>query len=116
LQQGLLRCPVLTIENDLYVVIRELGSADAPQPRPGASGFSENVAYRVLGAHCASETSEAYLILSNDCDEIWFISNRHLRTQGVYPDSVRLRFPLKGMKDADVRGKGMESPRNQAAS
>lgn len=27
-----------------------------------------------------SETSDAYFILSNDRDEVWFICNRHLRT------------------------------------
>ena len=38
-----------------------------------------------------SETSDAYFVLSNDRDEIWFICNRHLRTVGLIPHETRLR-------------------------
>lgn len=87
---------MVTIENDLYVVVREMQGERAPQPRPLQSGFSENIAYRVLGLHSASETSEAYLILTNDREELWFISNKHVRAYGLFPGSTQLRFPADG--------------------
>ena len=71
------------IKPGIFVTIRQMESANAPQPLPLASGFSEGLAYEVLGMHAASETSEAYLILRNDRDEMWFISNRHLRIVDV---------------------------------
>jgi hypothetical protein len=86
---------MVTIEHDLYIVIREMQGERAPQPKPLSNGFSENVAYRVLGMHSASETSEAYLILANDGDELWFISNKHVRAHGLFPDSRQLRFPAE---------------------
>lgn len=81
-----------SIEAGLYVRIEQL--AAGPQPLPLASGFSTGTAYRVLGLESFSETSESYLILSNENDQIWFISNRHARTLGVFPAEARLRFPL----------------------
>ena len=83
-----------TIEADLYVVIQEMASERAPQPRPLLNGFSEGVAYRVLGLNSASETSEAYLILANDRDELWFISNRHVRVHGISRGCTQTRFTL----------------------
>ena len=74
---------MISFENGLYVRIEEMGGPRAPTPYPLKSGFSENTAYRVIGIYNPSETSDAYLILSNDRDEIWFISNRHLRTVGL---------------------------------
>ena len=71
-----------------------MGGERAPRPLPLANGFSEHVAYRILGVHSPSETGEAYLILSNDRDEIWFISNRHLRTWELRPETNALRLPL----------------------
>lgn len=50
-----------------------------PLPMPLASGFDAGKPYRVLGLYTPSETAEAWFILANDRDEIWFISNRHLR-------------------------------------
>lgn len=85
---------MLTIERDLYVVVREMRGERAPQPKPLPNGFSENIAYRVLGLHSASETSEAYLILSNDREELWFISNKHVRIHGLFPGCTRLRFAI----------------------
>lgn len=84
---------MVTIEHDLYVVVNEMPGENAPTPRPLANGFSENVAYRVLGLHDASEASEAYLILANDRDELWFISNRHVRAHGLFPGNTQMRFP-----------------------
>lgn len=76
------------------MVVQEMSGERAPRPLPLLSGFSENVAYRVLGVHSPSETSEAYFILSNDRDEVWFISNRHLRTWQLRPETTALRIPL----------------------
>jgi hypothetical protein len=84
---------MVAIEHDLYVVIREMQGERAPSPKPLQNGFSEEVAYRVLGLHSASETSEAYLILANDRDELWFISNKHVRAHGVFPGTAQLRIP-----------------------
>jgi hypothetical protein len=79
---------------DLYVRIQPLDGPRAPQPHPLASGFSTGVAYRVLGLYSPSETSEAYAILSNDRDEMWFISNRHLRTHAVLSGATAFRLPI----------------------
>src|SRR5471030_3167572 len=93
---------MVSIERDLYVVVREMQGERAPQPKPLVNGFSENTAYRVLGLHSASETSEAYLILSNDREELWFISNKHVRAHGLIPGSTLLRFPVEVAKRAQV--------------
>jgi len=61
------------------VVVQESERPNAPNPKPLSSGFSPDKAYRVLGLHCPSETSEAYFILCNDRNEVWFISNQHFR-------------------------------------
>lgn len=79
---------------DLFVVVHEFPGERAPQPRPLASGFSGGTAYRVLGVHTPSETAEAYFILSNDRDEVWFVSNRHFRTHALVPGTTALRLPL----------------------
>lgn len=78
------------------MVVREMQGERTLQPKPLSSGFSEDIAYRVLGLHSASETSEAYLILSNDHEELWFISNKHVRAHGLFPGSTLLRFPADG--------------------
>lgn len=85
---------MITIEPGLFVRIEQL--RDGPKPEPLRNGFSHNVAYRVLGVHTPSETSEAYLILSNDRDEIWFISNKHVRTAFIEPErfAFRISIPL----------------------
>lgn len=92
---------MLTLENGLYVRICEL--PNGPLPLPLRSGFSHDSAYRALGLFNPSETSDAYLILSNDRDEIWFICNRHLRTVGLVPDTQALRFALPAAADAPPR-------------
>lgn len=83
---------MIHIEPGLY--LRVVQSPKRPHPLPLESGFSENVAYRALGVHTPSETSECYFILSNDRDETWFISNRHFRTVGLHPDRLDFRFRL----------------------
>lgn len=67
------------LKPEVYVVIQEMEGEFAPRPLPLSSGFSSGKAYEVLGIHTASESSEAFLILRNDKDEMWFISNRHCR-------------------------------------
>lgn len=82
---------MIAYEHGLYVRIAEL--AKGPHPRPLSSGFNSDTAYRVLGIYSPSETAEAYLTLSNDCDELWFISNRHVRMVRL-SDQNALRLPL----------------------
>jgi hypothetical protein len=83
---------VIYIEPGVYVRIQEL--ANKAHPLPLQSGFSNDRAYRALGLHSASETSECYYILVNDRDETWFISYRHLRVVGVFAERRELSFSL----------------------
>ena len=93
----------ICIEKDLYVRIRQF--LDAPHPLPLKSGFSNDVAYRALGMHSASETSEAYYILANDKDQTWFISNRHLGVVGIFPGRTELRFALHDHEASEALAK-----------
>ncbi len=84
----------IIFEPNLYVRVVEL--TNGPAPLPLANGFNTEQAYRVLGLYTASETGEAYLILPNDRDEMWFISNRHIRVQGILPETnLRVALPLR---------------------
>ncbi|MBA3442335.1 MAG: hypothetical protein H0T92_20965 [Pyrinomonadaceae bacterium] len=85
---------MIFIQPGMYVVIEQLEHNQAPHPIPLANGFSKEFAYLVLGVYSPSETSEAYFILSNDKNEIWFISNRHLRTHKILPQSNDFRIDL----------------------
>jgi hypothetical protein len=82
-------------EPGLLLRVQEL--ATGPTPFPLRSGFSPDTAYRALGLYNPAESSDAYFILSNDRDEIWFISNRHLRTAGCNGGEKRFRLPLQDM-------------------
>lgn len=82
-----------SIEPGLYVRIEELDNG--PKPFPLASGFSSGHAYRVLGLFNPSETSDAYFVLSNDRDEIWFICNRHVRSHALLPGEHEFRLPIR---------------------
>ncbi len=84
---------MICLHPDLFVTVEQLEGDRAPQPRPLQSGFSKGTAYRVLGLHSPSETSEAYFILANDRDEVWFVSNRHFRAHGIMPGATQLRLP-----------------------
>jgi hypothetical protein len=64
---------------DLRVRIEQMGGKFAPRPLPLENGFSADKTYTPVGMFCPSESGEAYLILTNDRDELWFISNRHVR-------------------------------------
>ncbi|PKH21433.1 hypothetical protein CIG19_16670 [Enterobacterales bacterium CwR94] len=83
---------MLWFEKGLYLRVQELDNG--PRPLPLQSGFNMETSYRVLGCFNPSETSDAYYILSNDRDEIWFICNRHLRTVCMMPESTEFRLPL----------------------
>jgi hypothetical protein len=67
------------VTGELWVIVCQFEGPRAPRPLPLESGFSEKTQYKVLGVHSPSETSEAYFVLCNDRDEVWFISNRHFR-------------------------------------
>jgi hypothetical protein len=84
---------MLSLETGIYLRVVQLGNG--PTPLPLNSGFNENTAYRSLGMFNPSETSDAYFILSNDRDEIWFICNRHLRCLGLIPSTLQTRLPLE---------------------
>ena len=79
---------------DTHVLLRVVQINDGPRPLPLNNGFNDSTAYRALGMFNPSETSDAYFILSNDRDEIWFICNRHLRTVAVLDDFQGFRVPL----------------------
>ena len=83
---------MIHIEPGLYLRVQQL-SERAP-PLPLQSGFSLDVAYRALGIYSPSETGECYFILANDRDETWFISNRHFRVVGLFPETKDLRLSL----------------------
>lgn len=86
---------LIALENGLYLRVQEL--PNGPKPFPLQSGFNPDTAYRALGLFNPSETSDAYFILSNDRDEVWFICNRHLRTVGLLPAAAcaAMRLPLE---------------------
>lgn len=60
------------------VKVKQYAGLNPPHPLPLSNGFREEKEYVIIGMHCASETSEAYCILVNDYNQMWFISNRHL--------------------------------------
>lgn len=86
---------MLTLETGLYLRVQELEGG--PLPFPLRSGFNPDTAYRALGLFNPSETSDAFFILSNDRDEVWFICNRHLRTVTIDPESKALKMPLASL-------------------
>lgn len=81
------------LEPGLYLRVEEM--LNGPQPLPLQSGFSKGRAYRALGLYNPSETSDAYFVLSNDSNEVWFICNRHLRTYALMPEQKQFRLTIK---------------------
>ena len=81
---------MIDYERCLYVVIQELPKG--PSPFPLEHGFSAGVAYRVLGIYNPSESGECWLIMSNDDDQLWYISQRHVRTWALKPESTEFRM------------------------
>jgi len=84
---------MIFLEPGLYLRVEEM--ENGPKPRPLLSGFSLHRAYRALGLYSPSETSDAYFVLSNDRDEVWFICNRHFRTHALMPADSRFSFTIK---------------------
>ncbi|ERH48237.1 hypothetical protein O203_19180 [Ectopseudomonas chengduensis] len=84
---------MMFFEQGLYLRVEEL--PDGPKPLPLESGFSTGNAYRAMGLYNPSETSDAYFVLSNDRDEVWFICNRHLRTHVLQPQETSFRLSIK---------------------
>jgi hypothetical protein len=89
---------MIFIQPGLYLRVEELEGETAPLPSPLQSGFSTDVTYLALGAFSLSESGEAFFVLSNDRDETWFISNRHLRTHMLRPNSTEFRLPLQRLR------------------
>jgi hypothetical protein len=83
---------MIFFEPGLYLRVEEIPKG--PLPLPMSSGFSLGNAYRAIGLYNPSETSDAYFILSNDRDELWFICNRHLRTYALMPETKDLRITI----------------------
>lgn len=83
------------LEPGLYLRVEQLDKG--PLPLPLASGFSIGQAYRALGIYNPSETSDAYFILANDRDEVWFICNRHLRTFALMHERTQLRISIENI-------------------
>jgi len=82
-----------SLECGLYLRVEQM--ENGPKPFPLQSGFSRGKAYRALGLYNPSETSDAYFVLSNDRDEVWFICNRHLRTHALLADETCFHFALR---------------------
>lgn len=82
-----------SLDPGLYLRIEEM--LNGPKPLPLQSGFSKGRAYRALGLYNPSETSDAYFVLSNDRNEVWFICNRHLRTYALMPEQKHFRLTIK---------------------
>lgn len=84
---------MMFLENGLYLRVEELDNG--PRPLPLKSGFSTGRAYRALGLYNPSETSDAYFVLCNDRNEMWFICNRHLRAYALMPEERHFRIAIK---------------------
>lgn len=83
---------MIDYERGLYVVIEQL--ANGPAPFPLDHGFGVDAAYRVLGIYNPCESGECWLILSNNDNQLWYISQRHVRTHSLVPNSSDLRRVL----------------------
>jgi len=91
---------MIAFHPQLFVRIEELNTPRAPQPRPLENGFTADRLYRVLGVANASESSDAFFILANDRDEMWFICQRHLRF-GALKDTTAHHLPYLHAQAAD---------------
>ncbi len=92
---------MIHLEPGLYLRVQEL--PERAPPMPLQSGFAIDVAYRALGIYSPSETGECYYIVVNDRDETWFISNRHFRVVGLFPERRDLSFPLDARPSRALR-------------
>ena len=106
---------MVVFEPGLYLRVEEL--ENGPKPFPLQSGFSKGCAYRALGLYNPSETSDAYFVLSNDRDEVWFICNRHLRTIAVLPQEHRLRIcKLASASNSPLLANAVTQPESACAT
>ena len=106
---------MVVFEPGLYLRVEEL--ENGPKPFPLQSGFSKGCAYRALGLYNPSETSDAYFVLSNDRDEVWFICNRHLRTIAVLPQEHRLRIcKLASVSNSPLLANAVTQPESACAT
>jgi hypothetical protein len=96
---------MIDYERGLYVVIEQLPKG--PPPFPMEHGFSKGFAYRVLGIYNPSESGECWLILSNNDNQLWHISQRHVRTSSLRPNCTELRTTFPPASIADVRKRAM---------
>ena len=95
----------IAFEPGLYVRIEQ--REPGPHPKPLEHGFSPGREYRVLGMYNPSESGECWLVLSNDRSELWFISQRHVRTTSLEAHSQPFHRPLPeagGLVDRRVAG------------
>lgn len=67
------------IDPRLFVRIVEMEGEFAPRPLPLRNGFRSDRAYRVLGGFSHGNECEHLLVLANDRNELWYVSNRHVR-------------------------------------
>lgn len=87
------------LKTGLYVRIEEF--VNRSKPFPSSSIFSTGQACRTLGLYNPSKTSDAYVVLSHDHDEIRFIYKRDVRARALLPD--QRAFVLPGCGTAHKR-------------
>jgi len=97
----------LYFKDGLKVRISQLDGDNAPRPLPLSSGFTEASIYEVLGMHIPAETGEAWLILKNDRDEMWFIQTDMFESlQAVRwiftAETARLALTLRSILVSDL--------------
>lgn len=92
---------MIDYERGLYVVIEQL--ANGPAPLPLDHGFGVGAAYRVLGIYNPCESGECWLILSNNDNQLWHISQRHVRTHSLVPNLLDLRMVLAPTSATELR-------------
>lgn len=103
---------MMYVQDGLYVAIEEDDAATAPLPKPLQNGFSRQFAYLVLGAFSLAESGEAFFILANDRDEIWFISNRHLRVHKLLSGSRNFRRRLSARQSSRSKATRSSASKN----
>lgn len=84
---------MMFFEQGFYLRVEEL--PEGPKSLPLDSIFSTDNAYRAMGLYHPSEINDAYFVLSNDRDEIWFICNRHLRAHVLQPQETSFCLSIK---------------------
>lgn len=83
---------MIAFTKGLYVRIHQ--NDGGPRPLPLDSGFSLDHAYLVLGGFTMSESAEMFLALSNDRNQLWFISNRQVATHCIFPEATDFRIGI----------------------